>query len=277
MKFKNLLLITISLIISCKDTSKNSPQSFEKVEFKNKAHELIYEMTQKVGDIQKLKDKKDVVYTYTYKTPDGKTDISTEKYIFHEELSYAIYHKHERTLSEFEGIIEQGYNGKEFWLKNNSNTIQDELALKRVIFNRKTNFYWFCMMQKLMDNGLIYEYIKEDTISGIIYDVIKVTFSSEDEKPTDIYQLYINKTTKLIDQFLFTVADFGVIETPFLMKLKYEEIDNILIPTQRKYTQSDWNGNAINENWINVTWTDIKFDNNLSKDMFKLDHQIDIK
>ncbi len=45
-------------------------------------------MVQKVGDCGKIYNKKSVEYTYTYQTPDNKTDISTEKYIFEGELSY---------------------------------------------------------------------------------------------------------------------------------------------------------------------------------------------
>ena len=53
--------------------------------FKNKAHELVYNMVQKVGSYEQLKAKKDVIYTYTYTTPDSRVDISTEKYLFEDE------------------------------------------------------------------------------------------------------------------------------------------------------------------------------------------------
>lgn len=274
MKVIVLNILLVVFLISCKkETSANKTDSTVKLgvekqqNFKNKGEALVYEMTQKVGDYKKLISKKDVVYTYTYKTPDGKEDISTEKYIFKGELSYGAYKKHERTLTDLTGLIEQGYNGKEFWLKQNGILITDVEALKKVAFNRPTNFYWFTMMQKLGDPGLNYEYLKTETINNINYDVVKISFNSDDDKPTDIYQVYINSTTKLIDQFLFTVMDFGK-ETPFLMQMEYENIDGILIPTKRKYKNSNWNAEVTQEPWIYVNWTNIKFNNNLTENNF---------
>jgi len=274
----NILSITLLfsvLFLSCnkpkkENVSKKEKESVSKKEiltFKNKGHELVYKMVQKVGDIDKLKSKKDVVYTYTYQTPDGKADVSTEKYIFNGEFSYGKYNKHERTFPDLEGEIEQGYNGKEFWLKHKGAVIEDENRLKRVMFNRPTNFYWFAMLPKLLDPGLNYEVVENKEITS--HDIVKVSFKSQGEKPTDIYQVYINKETLLVDYFLFTVADFGVMETPLLMQVEYEEIDGLLIPTKRKYKKSTWEATVDETPWIHVNWTDIKFNNNLIEENFK--------
>lgn len=268
-------VMSILVLISCKNDSKQKIEevSIDVVEesdpvFDNKAHELVYEMTQKVGDYDQLLRKKDVVYTYTYQTPDGKADVSTEKYLFDGELSYGLYNKHERTLANLEGPIEQGYDGTEFWLKHNGVIVTDSTSLKRVAFNRPTNYYWFTMMQKLLDPGLHYEYLKEQTMDGSKYDVVKVTFESKNNEPKDIYQLYINKETKLVDQFLFTVMDFGKTE-PFLLEMDYENVEGLLIPTKRRYTNANWDAEVTNESWILVDWSNIKFDNGLNRDDFK--------
>ena len=271
-----LIAICITAILtlsSCKqnikkDTKEVKPTKINNIQFKNKAHQLVYQTVEKTGKYSELSPKKDVVYTYTYKTPDGKTDTSTEKYIFNNELSYGLYTKHERTLTHLSGNIEQGYDGKEFWLKNNGEIILDSIALKRVAFNRPTNFYWFTMIQKLLDPGVNYEYIKEENIGNNEYDIVKITFNSEDNKPKDVYQLYINKNTKLIDQFLFTVVDFGKTD-PFLMKLQYENVEGLLIPTKRKYKNSNWNAEVTNKPWIFVNWTNIKFNNGIKIADFK--------
>ncbi|MCH3882236.1 DUF6503 family protein [Tenacibaculum aquimarinum] len=273
---KHILILSLSLffaLTSCEnekkvDTPSTNQEKENTISFQNKGHELVYKMTQKVGDYSKLSNKKDVVYTYTYQTPDGKSDISTEKYIFNGELSYGKYNKHQRTLANLEGIIEQGYDGSEFWLKNNGKLINDAKALKRVAFNRPTNYYWFTMMQKLLDPGLNYEYLGEKTINNLNYDIVKVTFESKENTPKDIYQLYINKETNLVDQFLFTVMDFKKAE-PLLMELAYENIDGLLIPTKRRYKNSNWNADVTDKPWILVNWTDIKFDNNLNKELFR--------
>lgn len=275
MNFNQISIILFSLVmLSCNNkpetevseaaVSEEIPQKFQ-----NKGHEVVSKMVEKVGDYNTLLSKKDVVYTYTYKTPDGKSDISTEKYIFNGELSYGLYQQHERTLTELEGTIEQGYDGTEFWLKHEGNMVNDTVPLKRVAFNRPTNFYWFTMFQKVLDPGLMYEYIGEKAIDAKEYDIVKITFTTSEEKPTDIYQLYINKETSLVDQFLFTVADFGVMETPYLMELDYEEIDGMWIPTKRQYKKSTWDAAVTEDPWIYVTWSNIKFNNNLSKEDFK--------
>jgi peroxiredoxin len=270
MKITILTSIIVScVLLSCISESKTSSKKEPKLTFQNNGHELVYNMTQKVGDYSSLLKKKNVSYTYTYQTPDSKADVSNEKYIFNGELSYGSYTQHERTLPQLKGLMEQGFDGKEFWLKQNGEILTDSIALKRVAFNRPTNFYWFTMMQKLLDSGLNYEHLREEKIDNKTYDIVKITFQSKDDKPTDIYHLYINKKTVLVDQFLFTVADFGKMETPFLMTLEYEKIDGLLLPTKRRYKQSTWNADIDSMDWINVTWTNIKFNNKLSKEDFK--------
>lgn len=266
----NLFALLLSLsLLSCGNNDKNNSQKESAKNFENKGHQLVYNMTQKVGDYNKLRAKKDVVYTYTYQTPDGKTDVSTEKYLFDGELSYGAYQQHERTLPELEGLIEQSFDGNKFWLKHKGEILKDKKLLKRVAFNRPTNFYWFTMMQKLLDPGLKYEYIGEKSIDNQKYEIVTVTFDLNKKKTTDTYQLYINKKTGLVDQFLFTVADFNVIDTPYLMKLEYKNIDGILLPVKRMYKKSTWNATVSDKPWTKVTWTDIDFSNNLTEENFK--------
>lgn len=270
-KMKITLLSTIFLsmfLFSCKDKKQVDPTIEPSSAFENKGQEVVFNMIEKVGNYRTLRKKNDVIYTYTYQTPDGKTDIVTEKYMFKDELSYGAYSRHDRTFPELEGLIEQGYDGEAYWLKHNGEVLKDSVRLKRVAFNRPTNFYWFTMFQKLMDPGLNYDYLGEQTINETLYDIVKISFKSFNDKPTDIYQLYINKETLLVDQFLFTVADFGAMETPNLMILKYEEVDGMLIPTKRQYKKSTWNADVSDAPWIDVTWSDIKFDNGLTKKDF---------
>ncbi len=237
--------------------------------FENKGHELVAKMSEKVGEYQLLRDKHDVIYTYRYETPDGKADVSTEKYIFKGELSYGMYRQHQRTFPDLEGAVEMAYDGNEYWLKHNGQIIRDSAALASVKFKRPTNFYWFAMFQKLLSPGVNYEYLGETKMNGKDYEIVKISYDSKDDRPTDIYQLYINKKTMLVDHFLFTVADYGVIEVPFLMELEYEKIDGILIPTKRRYKKSTWEAEVTDEPWILVNWSDIKFNNGLTQKDFE--------
>ena len=124
------------------------------------------------------------------------------------------------------------------------------------------------MFQKLLDPGIKYDYLGEKEMDDKNFDIVKVSFEFKNDKPTDIYQLYINKETGIVDQFLFTVADFGVVEKPLLMQLGYEEVDGFLIPTKRKYKKSTWDAEVSDAPWILVDWSNIKFDNNFTKEEF---------
>lgn len=267
LKLTTIIILSI-LLISCKNEVSKQEVIESTPTYQNKGHELVSKTLEKLGNYNTLLERKDVIYTYSYQTPDGKEDISTEKYLFDGELSYGLYEKHERTFADLKGQIEQGYDGNKYWLKHNGETLNDTTRLKKVAFNRPTNFYWFAMMQKLLDPGLNYDYLGEKKINNTDYEIVKVSFTSKENKPTDIYQLYINKETLFIDQFLFTVADYGVVETPFLMTLKYEEIDSLWIPSKRLYKKSNWEADVLEGPWIKVNWSDIKFNNNLSKNDF---------
>ncbi len=276
MNLQKLLILTLVLMpIMMLGNSLQTSSDLGQQE-KELAYKLVKKMVAKVGDYEKLQKKNDVVYTYNYITPEGKYDQSIEKYIFDGELSYGQYLTHQRTFNDLNGIIEQGYDGNEYWLKHNGRIIDDKDRLKRVAFNRPTNFYWFAMMQKLLDPGLSYEYLGESKLEGKWYDIVKVSFDSEDDQPKDIYQLYINRKTSMVDQFLFTVADFNVMEEPFLMKLQYEKIEDLYIPTIRKYKKSDWNAKVTDKPWIEVKWTNIRFDNNLKRENFKKEYKMNI-
>lgn len=250
------------------DKAMTAAKEMVKVDFQNKGHEVVYNFVEKVGNYSKLAEKKDVMYTYTYATPDGKSDVCTEKYIFDGELSYADYSKRDLTLPELEGKIEQGYDGSSYWAKHNGEMMKDEAAMKHVVFIRPTNFYWFAMNQKLLDPGMIYEYMGEKEVDGVAQDVVKISFKPSD-KPSDVYQIYVNKETGLVDQFLFTVVDFGVVENPMLMQVKYENVDGIMIATNRKYKMSTWDADVDDKPWIKVTWENIKFNNGLTPADFK--------
>jgi hypothetical protein len=72
----------------------------------------------------------------------------------------------------------------------------------------------------------------------------------------------------LIDQFLFTVLDFGVTE-PLLMKVEYEEIAGLKLATKKKYAPADWEGNIKQEVWVDEICENIKFTNGFSRDIFE--------
>ena len=120
------------------------------------------------------------------------------------------------------------------------------------------------MMQKLLDPNINYEYLGQQNVIDKTYDVVKITFDTTNNAATDIYQLYINPETHLVDQFLFTVVSKNVTD-PILMRVTYENVDGILLTTYRKYTKSDWNANVIKDVWVEEITKDIKFNQKLNK------------
>lgn len=270
---KLILVILISILLtSCENKETKAKESTKTAEvqvpeFQNKGHELVYKMTQETGSYQDLLSLKDIVFHYTYRTPDQKEDVSIESYIFNGELSHGAYLKHERSLPNLIGEMQQGYNGKDFWVKIDGQEINDNSAIESATFTRKTNFYWFAMMQKLLDPNIIYEYMEQEDISDTLYDIVKITFAPTDGSASDTYKLYINPNTHLVDQFLFTVVSKNVTD-PILMRVKYEKVEGILLTTYRKYTKSDWDANVLQDAWVEELTKDIKFNQNLDKSFF---------
>ena len=113
-----------------------------------------------------------------------------------------------------------------------------------------------------------YEYNGSKNVDGTEYDLVKISFGEGVGDAQDTYLLYINPETKLIDQFLFTVMDFGL-ETPLLMKVEYEEVNGLKLPAKRKYVQADWDGVPQNDNWVAEISTNIKFNNGFDRSIFE--------
>jgi len=231
--------------------------------------DLIKKMVEVVGSMEDLIALKDVEYIYTYgNSLNGKQDISKERYIFEGELSWGKYLRHKGLIfPDQEGEVIQGYNGKSAWTTFDGKLVDDPEAVKMAEFVRKTNFYWFAMMPKLLDPGVHYEYKGIRKVNGLEYELVEITFGENVGDVADIYVLYINSRTHLVDQFLFTVMDWGMKE-PMLMKVKYEEINGLKLPTKRMFTPANWEGEIREKIWTDQIITDIKFNNGFLRSDF---------
>jgi hypothetical protein len=234
----------------------------------NPGRALVAEMVAKVGGMDRLYRLGDVQYTYTYRLPDGREDVSSERYIFDGELSWARYSKRQaHALPQVHGELVQAYDGNRTWCAADGKRLTAPAALRSCDFLRKTNFYWFAMMQKLLDPGITYTYQGTRKVGGTDYRMVRITFNEGVGDSQDTYLLYINPRTKLVDRFLFTVMDFGK-KQPNLMTVKYKTLSGVTLPVTRRYTQSDWNGTLPKDaRWTTELMTDIKFGNGFSRDM----------
>ena len=260
LKFTIALGLFLSVLSSCTQEPSKSENP----------RALIEGVVQAVGGKDKFYALKDVEYQYTYLDhSDSKRDVSIERYVFDGELSWGQYTVREKyAFPQLEGEIISGYNGKESWATLNGQLITDPQAYKLIDFTRKTSYYWFAMMYKLLDPGMTYTYKGTRTVSGIDYDVVEISFEPGIGDVQDTYVLYINPQTHLVDQFLFTVLDFGVSD-PLLMKVEYEEVAGLKLPTRKKFAPADWEGNIKQDVWVDEISENIKFNNGFSRDIFE--------
>ena len=248
------LILLLSYFVKAENVANTDPK------------QLIEKMIEVSGSYDDLKSLRDVEYKYTVKDKDtGKSDISVERYIFDGELSWGKFLQRDgNTFPELKGEIIQGYDGKESWMTVNGKIVSDDAALKYADFTRKTNFYWFAMMQKLLDPGIIYSYKGKEKVNGIEYNLVQLSYEPGIGDVSDTYTLYINPVTNLVDRFYFTVMDFGITE-PILMEVEYKQFDGVKLPVTRKFSATVPDVGTMN---IVEVMTDLKFNNGFNKSKF---------
>lgn len=230
---------------------------------------LIEKMVEKVGNYDYLKQLNDVKFKYSFYSPKADAyDISTEYYIFKDETSYAKYKTHNIfVLPKQKGVVKQYFNGKDTTkITLNDKEIGDKAIIAQARFLRKANYYWFAMMPKLLDDGLIYEQLSDRTVNNIVYQIVKVGFKNSIGDVQDNFVLYINPKTHLVDQFLFTVKATKLPEV-LLMKAKYNTVEGYTFMAKRDVYVADWDGNTKALLYTQIT-TDVVFNNGFKKETF---------
>mgnify|MGYP001794515282 CR=1 FL=1 len=139
--------------------------------------ELVAEAIEASGGKQNFYNLGSVEYDLEYRTPPGEgaiTLVAHETYVFDGELSYATYTTH--SLTGANGKVVEGYDGKDAWVTFDGKLSNDEQANGVARFLRKTNYYWFSMFFKLLDDGVNYEKLSDQKANGKDYNRIKITF-----------------------------------------------------------------------------------------------------
>jgi len=216
------------------------------------------------GGWDDLYEKKDVQYTYAYAMGDGKTDISTERYIFDTEASYGKYSQNEvNAMPSTKGEIVQFYDGKEAMVMVDGKTMENPEAIAGANFLRRANHFWFVMPYKLSDKGNIFKSLGKETYNDISYDKLEVTYDPTvtGKEQNDSYILYINPQTKLIDRFFFSLPAMGVTTPAIAANYEYEEIEGQMVATKRTYFMPNEKGALSEMPSITQTLTDVTFNN----------------
>lgn len=236
--------------------------------------EMIQKMEQAMGGWDKMYALNDVQFTYNYEYPaQGKKDVSIEKYIFEGEHSWAKYTTHQiNVLPEKEGEVIQSLIGNEITVTHNGEKMTDEASMGLGTFLRKANYYWFTMMYKLSDPGVQLSLLDHEEMNGVNYHKIKVEFNPSEvgKEVNDIYVLYLDPKTHLVDQFYFSLPAMGVTQPVILMKIDYETIDGVKVPSKRYIYQPNKEGEYGKEPNLVQTSSDIIFNNGFTAESFRI-------
>jgi len=220
-----------------------------------------------------LWNKKDVQYTYDYRYPDGKADVSTERYIFANEASFGNYTQHDiNAMPGVKGQVTQYFDGENAMVMVDEKSIEDPAAIGGTNFLRRANYFWFVMPYKLNDKGTILKSMGKEDHNGISYDKIEVTYDSAvtGKEQNDIYILYVNPTTKMIDRFFFSLPALGVNVPAIIANYEYEDIEGQKVATKRTYFMPNEKGEYGETPSIVQTLSNISFDNGFTNETIKM-------
>jgi len=209
---------------------------------------MLASVAQACGGMEQLKSLHDVEFDYHYLKPDGKKDISTERYIFEGEVSWARYTVHEENVAPtLVGDVVQFNSGTETHVHHDGAALTDPMHLGGGTFLRKANYMWFTMMFKMCDPGTSHEYMGQENVDGTTYDMVSVNYESgvTGKEQNDSFILYINPENQMVEQFKFSLPAMGVNQPILLAKLSYEEIDGIQVVTNRQMFGPSPDGNGM--------------------------------
>nr|WP_299070236.1 DUF6503 family protein [uncultured Allomuricauda sp.] len=273
LRIKLFTIASILLLASCGQKAKKMEVTTEDISGAvlpepiydtNEPKTILAAVAHAHGGWNDLWKKKDVEYTYDYRVPsNGKADISTERYIFDSEASFGKYSQHEiNIMPDKDGEVTQCFDGKETMVMVNGEKNEDPQLIAVSDFLRRANYYWFTMAYKLNDKGTVAKYLGQEEYNGKMYDKVHVTYDPEvtGKEQNDIYILYVNPETKMIDRFFFSLPFLGVEEPVIIANYEYEDIDGQLISTKRSYFMPSEQGYP-EEPGLVQTMTNVKFNN----------------
>ena len=239
-----------------------------------KAVKLLADVEAALGGWNKLYGMNDVQYTYDYTYPGmNKTDLSTERYIFEGEHSWAKYTRHDINVApEMKGDVTQAYVNGQPYAMANGKLSKDETMVGTAGFLRKANYFWMTMFYKFDDPGVIAKHTGTETVNGTRYDVVNVTYDAAKtgKEMNDEYILYINPKTKLVDRFFFSLPAMGVGAPVILMELDYEMVNGVKLATKRRIYQPGADGQLPETPNLVQTLSDVKFNNGFTANDFML-------
>lgn len=238
------------------------------------SEKLLREVVKAVGGWDKLWEQKDVSFTYDYQyAGTDKRDLSTERYLFDGEHSWAKYTQHDINVAPGKpGVVTQALvNGKPYIMVGDK-MMDDPEMLGGTSFLRSANYFWFTMFHKMDNPGVVATPKGKETVNGTAYEVVHVTYdpAKTGKEVNDEYILYVNPKTKLVDRFFFSLPAMGVKAPVILMELDYKKINGLQVSTVRRIFQPGPDGKLPDSPQLVQTLTDIKFNNGYKAKDFML-------
>ncbi len=74
--------------------------------------------------------------------------------------------------------------------------------------------YWLLMPYKMLDPGVHLTYDGEETLDGVVYDKVLLTFDQVGLTPGDRYWAYLNRETGLMDRWAYFLQDWEADRQP---------------------------------------------------------------
>ncbi len=135
-----------------------------------------------------------------------------------------------------EQLVIMNVNTKEGRGWKNGQPVADPKELLTFGYRRFINdTYWLLMGYKTFDPGVTREYAGEKSENGAVYDVVKLSFSDVGLTPGDVYWMWVNRNTGLVEQWHMKLQGMKPEEEPSVVTFRdYRRIGGLLLSTRRE-------------------------------------------
>ncbi|HEX2831856.1 MAG TPA: hypothetical protein VHW00_02515 [Thermoanaerobaculia bacterium] len=133
-------------------------------------------------------------------------------------------------------LVIMNVNTKEGRAWKNGQEVPDPKELLAFGYRRFINdTYWLLMGFKTFDPGVTREYAGEKTENGQTYDVVKLSFKEVGLTPNDVYWMWVNRNTGLVEQWHMKLQGSKPEDEPSVVTFRdYRRFGGLLISTKRE-------------------------------------------
>lgn len=223
----------------------------------------LWESISAHGGLEKWFANGPLSFHFDYQPLDGSTRRNTYQTI----NQWSVQSVHELASDK---SIRFGWDGENAWVHPGTAEVP-----VNVRFWANTPFYFVGLPFVLADEGINYHTLPVDTLDGVLYDLVKVTYTDEaGDAPDDFYVIYINQETKLMGALRYIVSypgffpDGGHSPEKIMKITGLSEVDGITLPTG--YETYWWKDEQVGEHITNIDVSEHSFSNELSKSFFEM-------